>query len=274
MLSTLLIVKQISELLDGKRDRISISEAQIVDCNLSLSKAKKTLSPMEFQKIKNKFDMYAKLKEKHTINLGEYLQRTLDIIEDFESISPYYNLTEDDRTYRIAIAEKNDLKKAQTIMAAGINFLNSILSDKEICPDMGLIENENLSELVFMTIAGHYRAVLSIFNYNGLVSDTVCSKSMWKLDSYIQSHYCQEISNDKFEFYFEAELGEYNMSCRTQNMMVDMFKRMMYFALMPLSLEIDIDKWEEDPCVLKLWEYEMQFQKAICGSYYRYLKLA
>ena len=273
MLKTLILVKQISDLFNGKWENIAISDAQIVECNFSLLKAHKMLTSSDFQAVKKKYDTYSKQKEKMILSLPEYLQRTMEIIEDFEQITPYYNLTEDDRAYRVALIERNEEKEAKNIFSAGINFLNAILSDSDICPDVESMKCKDFSELVYLQIAGHYRAVIAIMNWNGLLSDNVYDKAMRQLDAYIREHYLPDVSLEKFDYYYEAELGAYNMSCRAQNQMIDLFLRMKYFALMPLALSIDMDHWEEDPRVLKLWKYETEFHKAIAGGAYRYLKL-
>lgn len=78
---------KIQRLKKGKKAKLS--KSQIAFCIINLMNAKKNLTPEQFEEFKNIFNYIEKDKEKHLMDLDEYLRTCDEIIAEFEKIAPF-----------------------------------------------------------------------------------------------------------------------------------------------------------------------------------------
>lgn len=105
----------VQALKGGEKEKVLLSNHQIINLIVSLQVAKKQLDESEYKKVCDLWNEYDSDTEMRLFNITEYINHSMTIISKFEEITPYYNLTDDESSKKL----REEYNKEKGLKAAG-----------------------------------------------------------------------------------------------------------------------------------------------------------
>ena len=258
--------KLVDDLVSGRIETAALSDMQIVSLNFDMEKAAGVLSENDLRKVRDKYEGYMRKRSKKPLDLAGYYERTLAMIKDFEQITPYSNLSEDQDKYsKLPGDEKKEESPAEKIFRAGVQFIESVAGYPSYWPSY------KADRAGYLYLNGFVSVNLAAFAESGLVDREVLSRSLKMLDAYIQNDILG--GNYAIEEFDQATAAVYSGAleyCREQQSgQIDVVMLTEFFATRILGITFE-DEAQRN--IFHKRELLLQYE-ILDGRSYRYLKL-
>ncbi|MCR4923644.1 MAG: hypothetical protein K5931_06495 [Lachnospiraceae bacterium] len=260
--SSMFASRSVKELMNGLRETVRLSDQQIVKIIFDSDVAAEELNDSEFEKFEDRMDYYENKKEKKELNLQEFLDRVYNLVDEFEEIAPYKNMTDDTSLYDRAAKERINEEEANKICSAGIVFMNKLLSTPS------LIQNAPDSEHLIINVYVYYKFIVGMLVRNNIIGETDAGLAFKKFESYLIKEQLQAIRNPVIEINSALSLLS-NLAahkCIRDRGLLDIRLTATLFCEIFLQLSIDFNNPENFRNVQQVATYVFELQKEITGG--------
>ncbi|MCR5108414.1 MAG: hypothetical protein K6B28_09645 [Lachnospiraceae bacterium] len=201
LFSSLKASSDIKSLMNGTKNTVMLSDAQLVNEIFDIDVASEELKNREFDEFEEKMEFYEGRREKKKTSLEELYNRIYMLVDEFEEIAPYRNMTDDLSLYNKAVKavgrkkgnKKDETSLTDSLVEAGITFMNRILSQQN------LIYNSPDAEHLIINIYVYYKFNLAMLVLNNILPEKETKAAFDKFEDYLISAQLNALSNPKAE---------------------------------------------------------------------------
>ncbi len=237
LFSSLMGSKDIKDLLDGVKETVKLSDAQIAGELFDPEVAAEELSNDEYDLFEEKYKFYEARKTKKECDLDEFLERVYMLVDEFEEIAPYKNMTDNTEIYDMAAEEHTKEDSSDVICRAGITFMNRILSAGEL-----LVNSPDGPHLI-INIYVYYKFIAAMLAHNKIIDENDTKDAFKKFEDYLISDQLNVLYDPKSEIAsaFSLISSHAAKKCQRTANMLDVRLTATLFCEMFLYLPIDFN---------------------------------
>ena len=237
LISSIMGAREIKDLLDGVRETVKLSDSQIAGELFDPEVAAEELNNDEFDEFEKKFRFYEGRKTKKESDLADFLERVYMLVDEFEEIAPYKNMSDNTDIYDMAKKEHSKEDASDVICRAGITFMNRLLSAGEL-----LVNSPDSAHLI-INIYVYYKFITAMLAHNKIINEEDTREAFKKFEDYLISDQLNTLYDPKSEIAsaFSMISSHAAKKCQRTANMLDVRLTATLFCEMFLFLPIDFN---------------------------------